>query len=104
MIRVRRRGLSLTISGHAGAGQPGRDLVCAAVSALAWTLGANLEELERSGAAAQVFIRMAPGDCRFRLVPSPGREEEGRGVFRVVCLGLKGLARQHSRYLTWEEE
>ena len=104
MIRIRRKGLSLSITGHAGAGKPGEDLVCAAVSALAWTLAANLEALKEAGGAAGVFIRISPADCRFRLRPAPGREREGALVFGAVALGLKALAGQYRSWIRWEEE
>ena len=36
---------SITIKGHAGYGEPGKDIVCAGISTLAQTLIASIEEL-----------------------------------------------------------
>ena len=44
MIRVRFDGAQMTVSGHAGYAPAGRDIVCAAVSALVYALAGYLEE------------------------------------------------------------
>lgn len=44
MISIKMMPHGVEISGHAGAGEPGEDVVCAAVSALAWTLYAALDD------------------------------------------------------------
>lgn len=49
MIRIHynRQGLALTVSGHAGYAERGRDIVCAGVSTLIFALGRYLGNLER---------------------------------------------------------
>ena len=44
MIRAVCGGTHLTVRGHAGHGQPGQDIVCAAVSALVYALAGVLQE------------------------------------------------------------
>lgn len=39
----------LRVKGHAGYARKGEDIVCAACSILAYTLGQNARDLERSG-------------------------------------------------------
>lgn len=99
MIRAERRGCQVRITGHAGAAPAGRDLVCAAVSALAWTLGANLERLEKTGALEALSVRMAPGCCLARCTPAPGREAQVQAVFDTLWLGLEGLAKHYSQWV-----
>ena len=41
----------LTITGHAQSGEPGKDLVCAGVTTLVYTLASNVQELEAAGYA-----------------------------------------------------
>lgn len=45
MIKIIREKGKIVVSGHAGAGPPGHDVVCAAISALTQTLIYSLEEL-----------------------------------------------------------
>lgn len=78
MIRIRRKGLSLSITGHAGAGKPGEDLVCAAVSALAWTLAANLEALRRPEGLRGYSSASAPGTAGSGCAPPRGGSGRGR--------------------------
>ncbi|OUQ12087.1 hypothetical protein B5E84_19360 [Lachnoclostridium sp. An14] len=49
MIHVKIRPDGLSVDGHAGAGPYGHDIVCAAVSALTFTLEAALRELSQDG-------------------------------------------------------
>ena len=42
MIRAEAEGHSLRVRGHAGSGEPGRDLICAGVSALVLALREEL--------------------------------------------------------------
>ena len=61
MIRVRFDGTQVTVSGHAGYAPAGRDIVCAAVSALVYALAGYLEE---TGQAERVDIQRGFADIR----------------------------------------
>ena len=50
----------ITITGHAGAGPPGSDIVCSAVSVLFQTLIRSIEELTDD----QIEYDIAPGNSR----------------------------------------
>lgn len=67
---------TLEVSGHAGAGEYGRDLVCCAVSTLC--------------AAARLipWSRWEEGDGHFRITV----KEEQRGELRVLIRALRELA------------
>ena len=84
MIRVRFDGAQMTVSGHAGYAPAGRDIVCAAVSALVYALAGRLREtgrLERFQSAPGYAEIAGTGDC--------ARE------FALVRCGLALLARQY---------
>ena len=84
MIRVRFDGAQMTVSGHAGYAPAGRDIVCAAVSALVYALAGRLREtgrLERFQSAPGYAEIAGTGDCV--------RE------FALVRCGLALLARQY---------
>lgn len=64
MIEVSRSDSGITISGHAHYAEPGKDIVCAGVSALVQTLIQSIEELT----ADKIQYVMSPGtaDIKFR--------------------------------------
>ena len=90
MTRVQydRAGLSLTMEGHAGAGEAGGDLVCAALSALMMTLERRMEE---TAERTLPVIRRAPGFFSLRCSPD-GHEELCRESFDTIAAGIAALA------------
>ncbi len=103
MIRVvyRRDGPSLTVRGHAGSGEPGHDLVCAAASVLAHTLAANARALEAHGEAAAT-AELRAGEATICCRPAEERRTEVRLLFDAVCLGFALLARDYPEFLSYE--
>lgn len=75
----------LCLSGHAGAGRKGRDLVCAALSILAETAAAIPDGETRRGEGWQVT--------------AAGTEE-----LRVLARGFRLLARDYPQYVKYEED
>ena len=84
MIRVRFDGAQVTVSGHAGYAPAGRDIVCAAVSALVYALAGYLEE---TGQAERVDIRRGFADIR-------GTAAGAAGLALVRC-GVEQLAQAY---------
>lgn len=64
MIKIHRHNGGITISGHAGYAEIGKDIVCAGVSALAQALIQSIEELTTD----TIQYDMSPGtvDIKFR--------------------------------------
>ena len=91
MIRAEAGGHSLRIWGHAGSGEPGRDLICAAVSALTLTLAANVEGKEK----AEIILH--PGNSRISCTPDAAE------VFDCICMGFDLLARRFPEYVCFLE-
>jgi uncharacterized protein YsxB (DUF464 family) len=89
-------------SGHAGAGRPGRDPVCAAVSALVQAAALGLER--RLGIASAV-VGAGPGYFACRLpseLPAEARRR-AQDVLETMCLGLRAVARSARGRVRLEE-
>ena len=93
---------TLTIEGHAHSGEPGQDLVCAAVSALGYTMAANVEHLHRQGAVREPVIRMDPGTAEIRCSPVSRFRSTVTLVFDTVCAGLDILSQQYPENICYE--
>ena len=92
MIRVLCNGTSLSLQGHAGSAPYGQDLICAAVTALVYALGARLKELEeQDGFEKPLVIRLEPGDAQICAIAKAEYQAEVMADFRLICSGLKLL-------------
>ena len=84
MIQVIIRQGSIQVTGHAGAGPPGHDLVCAAVSTLVQTFVQSTEELTDT----QLHSDIAPGGAFVRYEGSPQVQLLADSFF----VGVQGVA------------
>ncbi len=92
MIRIRREPRRLTLRGHADYGPPGRDIVCAGVSALVYALAGYLTNREEVSE-----LVMEPGYVTVAAKgPSPALE--------VVCTGLRQLAAAYPQCVRFCEQ
>ena len=89
----------LQVRGHAGSGEKGRDLVCAAVSALVLTLAANTDRMVRAGWVTDPVIRLAEGSALIRCDPCPEYRAAAELVFGSVCAGFLLLAEKYPEYV-----
>ena len=73
VVRIKWTGdtLEVSVSGHAGYGPKGSDIVCAAVSMLSQSLAAALEQAEKDGLRSDVAVRSRE---------TPGRAFNARDV------------------------
>ena len=89
--------LSLTVDGHAGFSEYGRDIVCASVSILAYTLGAAVLDAHSCGLLrSEPIANLSSG--RARIVCVPFSEEYGRirSYYELIVRGYEMLcARYH---------
>lgn len=104
MIQVtyHRQYCRVRIEGHAHSGEPGKDLVCAGVSALAYTLAANVANLESCGRARDVQVRLDNGDAEIACKPLGKFTAITELIFQAVCVGFEMLARQYPEYIRYE--
>jgi uncharacterized protein YsxB (DUF464 family) len=73
------RVLCIEASGHAGYAEAGKDIVCASVSILLYTLAQSVMELHRKGAfKGEPTIELTEGDACIKC------ECDGYGEFRVT--------------------
>ena len=99
MIRAEAEGFALRLRGHAGSGEPGRDLICAGVSALVLALREELLYLEDAGDVRILSLRLEPGDAEVRCAPAEGKEAQLEAVFDMVLRGLMLLERLFGGYV-----
>lgn len=92
----------LTVKGHALSDVPGRDLVCASCSALAYTLAANVGHMDDMGYVRDVTVKMEPGDCEIGCKPKGKYTATVNLVMNAVCVGFEMLAVSHPQYISYE--
>ena len=88
--------MGMRVEGHAGCGQKGQDIVCAAVSILTLTAARETERMYENG-----FLRCLPetvlreGFASVTVCPRPRFRQQARIAFGTVRTGLRLLARQY---------
>ena len=85
----------LTAKGHAGGGEYGKDPICAAVSALVLTLGANVADLCLQENAERPVLFTAPGAAEISCTPKEGMAQVVTLMFDTLCQGFAVLQRLH---------
>ena len=96
MIRIvyQRDRHSVFIRGHAGSGEAGHDLVCAAASILAYTIAAYVKNMEAIGAASYSISVLRAGEAEIACTPIAERRGEIANVLDSLCEGFAILARE----------
>ncbi len=92
----------LTVQGHAHSAEPGQDLVCAACSALVYTLAANVGNLENLGKVRDVTVKLEPGDAEVCCTPKHKFAATVELIFQAICVGFEILAADNSQYIQFE--
>ena len=78
------------VEGHAGAGKPGEDIVCAGISTLGFTLIAAADDYNM-----ELFLNEADGVMDVRCSPSEETKEQCRTVFDTLAQGYELLAAKY---------
>ena len=104
MIKVtyHRQYNSVTIEGHANSGDPGHDLVCAGVSTLAYTLAANVGNLEDCGMVRNPTVVLEDGKAEIAANAKPSCKHTAELVFQSVCVGFEVLSTNCPEYVSYE--
>ena len=92
----------LTVTGHAGAAEPGHDLVCASASMLAYTLAANVANMADAGQVREPIIKNNEGDTEISCSPRHNLKASVTLVFDSVCVGFELLAHDYPEYVSYE--
>lgn len=83
----------VTIKGHAQSDEKGKDLVCAAVSALACTLAENIAGYASEIEGIRTHIRLDEGDAEIACTECPPEFNKVIDlVFCTICTGFEKLA------------
>jgi len=105
MIRVAysRQALWLRVEGHAESGPYGRDLVCAAVSALILTLGEAFRSLEAEEKLEDLGQDLDRGRAYLRCKPLDPFRPEAETALTTVIRGLRCLEKLYPGFLSCRE-
>lgn len=97
-------GVHLLLEGHAGGGAKGQDLVCAAVSALTYTLGEALERMHQHRMLLhEPKVETAPGMAEIVAIPRQEFMQEVLLAYWVIEAGLHALGRNYPKSVKIEE-
>ena len=94
----------VTVSGHAGAGEKGNDIVCAAVSALTLTLGENIRVLRDTGSLTEYTVQVKEGSAELSCKAVAGMESVVRCIFGAVCCGFELIQSMHPAHVRYREQ
>lgn len=91
----RQRLSSVFAQGHAGWAESGRDIVCAAVSAILQAACAGLQE----HAKLDIGMRRSAGELSF-LLPESARDDEAVvAIVRTAEISIEQIAQQHPEHV-----
>ena len=104
MIHViyHRRYNRVTVSGHAGCGPEGHDLVCASVSALVLTLAGNVAYMDAQEAVWDVITKLEEGNAEIQCTPYRRYKDSVEQIFRAICVGFELLSTKYPENISYE--
>lgn len=89
----------LTVTGHAGAAEKGKDLICAGVTTLVEALNVALDEMGNRGWLADGEAKLADGAAFFQAFGKEGCKMAVHGAFQTAVSGLQWLAANYPEYV-----
>lgn len=94
--------VALTVKGHSGYAEAGKDIVCAAVSAVAQTALLGIADISKN---VRSEIREKSGFLRFVAPKESGeRELRQQAILRAAELGLRDICASYGSCARMEEE
>ena len=99
-INFRPKELEVTITGHAGADEKGKDIVCSAVSILAYTL-ANAIEASKDMLEEAPVIEIDEGNVKISCVPKKVFLATIQRTYWTVLCGFELLVSNYSKYISF---
>lgn len=93
-----RRAHKLTLKGHAGAGEKGSDIVCSAMTILAYTFAQACINAagQRFARQDRVFTKFEDGDIEVWIKPYKKYAEMVSVILDNICLGYVLLEKKYS--------
>lgn len=102
-ITFRPEKLELEVTGHAGWANKGEDIVCAAVSALFYTLAEVLGE-SKDMLNDVPHVKMEDGNGIISCSPKEEYEVNIALTYRTILIGLQMVAEDYSKYINFMVE
>lgn len=92
----------ITVRGHAGSAEEGKDLVCAAVTALVLTAAANVRRMEEKGCTYSTAVTVDKGDAELEVNPKAYFRLSIMQILDAICAGFEVLSREYPEYVRYE--
>ena len=92
----------VTVKGHAGSAEEGKDLVCAGVTALCYTLGLNVQELAKSKHVRRPKVKLWKGMADIACDPVHEMQAVVTAIFDSMAMGLEYIAANNPLYARYE--
>lgn len=92
----------VTVKGHAYSGEVGHDLICAACSALTYTLAENVSNMESGGQTRNITVRLNLGDAEISCNPNSRFHSVVTMIFDAICAGFELLAANYPENITYK--
>ena len=106
MIEVvyNRKKQQVAVKGHANSGEPGHDLVCAAVSTLAYTLASNVQQMRNADkkAVRRPIVELKEGSATIACTPIHGMTSVVTLVFDAICSGFDILQMRYPENIQYK--
>lgn len=95
--------LSLTVKGHAGASEVGKDIVCASASILTYTVAQYVKDMGKMDKLnSKPTIILKKGNAKVTCSPKDVYYDECRQAYLVVATGFNLLAKHYPQYVTFK--
>ena len=94
-ITCTRRTFDLVAVGHSGAAPHGSDIVCSAVSALIYTLAAQVEDFDKRGMICDKSVILDSGEGGIYCETPAKYAVDIRSCYRMIARGLVMLAAEY---------
>lgn len=95
--------VGFVISGHAGWDEKGRDIVCAAVSALAQGAVIGLEQVSKIAVKTAIDHDSGYLECFLPASLAPEKRREAQLIMKTLLLSLRSIEAGHGQALQVEE-
>ena len=104
MMRViyHRDYLRVSVEGHAGSAEKGKDLICASASILAYTLAAYVIKVKEEDKVKFDLTALEEGDAIISCSPYYENKTEITTVFDAICRGFEILAKDYPDNISYE--
>lgn len=95
---------TLKAKGHAGCGQGGSDVVCAALSVLFYTLAHQVEQWEHQQNLLEApTLTLGEGFGQITFLPKPRFAHTAQIALQTVAGGIELLSRYYPKYIEFSE-